>query len=168
MKARSFRSVLSGLFAGIWLLICSLFLIPQCPLIIRVPCIAIGAAFFSALVYARLAKFYTCGDKHFVIVLSDRGFGVESAAQEQLAEVIWARVTKITAFKLDLWSKDLVCIEFEQENGTSVRTNEEMPGYDALKKTLPLRFAGLNVEWEKSVVLPAFATNLTVLWSKGN
>jgi hypothetical protein len=133
---------------------------------IRVPCIVIGAVFFGALVYRRLTKSYTSDNKQFVIVLNEHGFGVESATQEQLAELIWTKVTKITAFKLDLFSTDLVCIEFEQENDAPVRTNEEMTGYDALKKTLPLRFAGLNIEWEKSVVLPAFATNLTVLWKK--
>jgi|WetSurMetagenome_2_1015567.scaffolds.fasta_scaffold213229_2 hypothetical protein len=73
----------------------------------------------------------------------------------------WADVKKVTVFKRDLLTVDLICLTFELSTNTSVELNEEMAGWDDLTKRLPDYLPGCTKweEWFMKVFKPAFETN---------
>lgn len=77
----------------------------------------------------------------------------------------WREVSRIAAFKRDLFAYDLLCFEFSDQKGNFV-VDEEMEGFDEMIHALPVRLPGAPEvsEWWDKVVQPPFATNVTVLF----
>ena len=77
----------------------------------------------------------------------------------------WADVAEIVAYKRDLLTTDHVCVGFRR-HGTNdlIETDEELPGFDALMAAVASRFS-LPENWWSDVAFPAFATNMTRIWS---
>ena len=99
------------------------------------------------------------------ITFSDVGFSVEFRGRHSRVE--WSQVNRINAFKRDLFSVDLICLEFHQEGVEApVEIDEEMDGYAVLKKILPDKFEGFDRDWWPKVAHPAFATNFSKLWAR--
>ena len=99
------------------------------------------------------------------IRINEDGFEVRSDKEIERA-VKWERVRLIDAFKRDLFTVDLICLRFyEQGEGLPVEVNEEMDGFGPLVDALPMKFEGFDQAWWDKVAKPAFATNLTELWT---
>ena len=83
-------------------------------------------------------------------------------------EVVTSDIRRITMFKEDLLAIDSVCAHVEVFSLQELPVPtiwEEHPGfYDAigLFSTLP----GFDTDWRAKVILPAFATNLTVVFDR--
>lgn len=79
----------------------------------------------------------------------------------------WTNIEKVAAFKRDLYAVDLICIAFETAEFV-YEINEEMVSWPAFVKEIATHLPGClkAEEWYQSVMLPAFKTNWTVLYSR--
>jgi hypothetical protein len=79
----------------------------------------------------------------------------------------WSDVVRVSAFKRDVFSYDLICFEFETVGGF-VEVGEDMEGWRILIDTLPVNLPGILAEddWFAKVALPPFATNWTTLFTR--
>lgn len=80
--------------------------------------------------------------------------------------IFWKNVEKVTTFKRDLFTVDMICIQFHLNDGIVFEINEEMKGWDELTKLLPEYLPGCKKweEWFMNVVSPAFETNLATIY----
>jgi hypothetical protein len=83
------------------------------------------------------------------------------------AAMKWTEISRIVAFKEDLFAYDLLCIALTDPNGTII-VDEEMEGFDEMIRALPLRVPGVPAveDWWLGVIQPAFATNFTVIFHR--
>ena len=101
-----------------------------------------------------------------VISVSEDGFVVQRGA-ERLAEVKWDAVEEVRGYKADLFGYDLICWGFCcAGDARMVEANEEMVGFRELQKAVGARYGVCLEDWWSQVAFPAFATNMTVIWSK--
>ena len=82
-----------------------------------------------------------------------------------IVSIPYVEVKKISAFKRDLGTVDLICFEITLESGQNVEVNEEMEGFSDLVSqfTQDSRF---DKNWRKRVVNPAFAGNRATIFRK--
>ncbi len=76
----------------------------------------------------------------------------------------WAAITEIVAFKRDLLTTDLICLQFQLDDGTFVETDEEMVGYRPFIDAVTSKF-DLAPNWWSNVAFPPFTTNMATVWS---
>ena len=104
--------------------------------------------------------------------------GAEIIVRRDSFTIVWPRrpaetwrfdsVTRIAAYKRDLFTIDLICCDITISSGAGAETrsvDEEMPGYDNLMSAFAA-FPGFNRTWQSSVVKPAFVENLTTLFER--
>ena len=80
--------------------------------------------------------------------------------------ICWSEVAKIVAFKRDCYAVDLICIAFELDGSRVAETDEEMEGWQGLLEVLGEQFGIREEAWFKKVAVPAFAPNVTTLWTR--
>ncbi|MBS0193921.1 MAG: hypothetical protein JSR34_06715 [Proteobacteria bacterium] len=78
--------------------------------------------------------------------------------------VKWSEVTEIAAFKRDMLTIDDVWFQFRADTAP-VLVCEEQPGFAELEAKVIALFPSA-ASWRAQVIQPAFATNLTVLYSR--
>jgi hypothetical protein len=77
----------------------------------------------------------------------------------------WSDVVEIVAYKRDLLTTDLVCVGFRcLASDDVIEIDEEMAGFDAAMAAVAFRFP-LPENWRSDVAFPAYATNMTTIWS---
>ena len=86
------------------------------------------------------------------------------AIDERTVHIPWTSIRKITAFKRDLFTTDLICFYFELENGDDIEFDEEMKGWQQFVEELACRLPGFMKDWWSKVVQPAFVENATVIY----
>ncbi|KGO86680.1 hypothetical protein [Flavobacterium suncheonense] len=88
--------------------------------------------------------------------------------ENSVDSINWSEINSMIAYKMDLYTTDLICLEIYCSNNLNFKINEETPGWfrfiENSKKMLP----NITENWESSIVLPAFATNLTLIYDKEN
>jgi hypothetical protein len=82
--------------------------------------------------------------------------------------VKWADADAIFAFKRDMWSYDVICVDFELRDGSHVGIDEEMDGFMKIMEAASQQCAGcVKVEdWYSGIMVPAFEANLTELYRR--
>ncbi len=77
--------------------------------------------------------------------------------------IAWNQITRIVAFKRDVYSHDLICLLIETDDAGVLELNENMPGWAELVKELEIRLpsAKPHTEWFAEVAFPAFAVTPT-------
>ncbi|MEM9366243.1 MAG: hypothetical protein AAGD07_09610 [Planctomycetota bacterium] len=95
------------------------------------------------------------------ITSDDTGFTIKT---EPAISTRWSCVTEIVAFKRDLLTTDMICLQFQLDDGTCIETDEEMIGYRALIDIVESKFE-LTPDWWSKVAFPSFNTKLSVIWS---
>jgi|GEM_PF-3504000 len=88
--------------------------------------------------------------------------------EEEVVTFAWTDVEEIHAFKRDLFTVDLICIEFLLGENQAVEIHEGMVGYHDLQPWLQKKFPEIDSNWFADVAFPAFATNYKVIWKKSN
>jgi hypothetical protein len=89
--------------------------------------------------------------------------GLTILVQGREIHISWGDVARITAFKRDLVTSDLICIEFVDADGRVYEVNEEVDGYQAVEDALVNRFH-VEKDWRRHIALPAFQENRRVLY----
>lgn len=94
---------------------------------------------------------------------SDDGFTV--TLDDAPCFIKWSAIERITAYKRDLMTYDLVCMDITYDNWMFT-IHEECPGwYQFIKKTKAV-FSGIPESWDVDIVLPAFETKWVVLYQR--
>lgn len=79
----------------------------------------------------------------------------------------WADVSKIETYKWDLFSIDMICLDFTVDSRETVYTaDEEMDGFSELSTRLTHYFPSVASDWWGDVAFPAFATKHRVLYER--
>lgn len=100
------------------------------------------------------------------ILLKDDGFDLYSGDTIK-GGVVWREVDKITVFKEDLITYDMICMEFIVSAKDQVfEVNDEVEGFWELAKRVKEVFPASRQDWEAAVVKPAFARNPTVIYER--
>lgn len=102
-----------------------------------------------------------------MIAFNDETLVILGRSSETLAQLRWADVQKVVAFKRDAVIVDLICMWILTDQ-VSVEINEEMHGWNAVTNELPQLLPGAvphNLWWHKVSQQP-FAANLTVLYTR--
>src|SRR5689334_22982850 len=77
----------------------------------------------------------------------------------------WSDVMRIETYKRDLFSVDMICLDFFVEfRQLAFPTHDEMQGFDVLCDQLRRYFPSIEEEWWSQVAFPAFAGNNRVLY----
>ena len=80
--------------------------------------------------------------------------------------VKWEIVKNVTAFKKDLLTTDLICLEFEDIEGNFWLIHEEIIGFMDVAEKLKEQFPSINESWYTDVMMPPFERNHTILYEK--
>jgi hypothetical protein len=94
-----------------------------------------------------------------------RGFCIPGT----VVHVSWDHVSRISAFKRDEFTTDLLCfgLEFkEADMCNSVVIHEELEGFDNFLNQLENSSLELAPEWRKAVFKQPFEANLTVVFER--
>jgi hypothetical protein len=79
----------------------------------------------------------------------------------------WDEVTRIVAYKRDLWTVDLICLDFfVASRQLTYQADEEMHGFRDMSDRMRLLFPSVGESWWPEVAFPAFVTNEKVLYDK--
>jgi len=92
------------------------------------------------------------------------GFTLHSG-EANAASINWLDVRRIVAFKRDLGTSDIVCLEFLLPTGT-FEVNDDVGGFWDLAQRIKDVFPDSDQEWEVRVVKPAFAENRSVIYQR--
>jgi hypothetical protein len=99
-----------------------------------------------------------------LVVVADGEFSVLDEDRIRFS-LPWSDIREVVAFKHDNFSYDEIIVGFKTENDCGYfEVSEEFTGYASLLDELPRRLPGIKTEWFVEVAIPAFATNLTILW----
>ncbi len=105
------------------------------------------------------------------IFFDEKGFTVVNLKKTDATPLSmkWSEVSKAAAFKRDLFSVDRVCLFLSRHDGSGMEIDEDMKGWKEFIAALPT-FLPACKAWEKwftEVAYPAFATNTTEIFSRG-
>lgn len=97
------------------------------------------------------------------------GFALHTP-QRPPVRVNWGEVCEVRAFKMDLISRDLVCLSViagpDGRPTRSIQLHEDMPGWYTLLEELQVNLPGCRQDWWAEVAFPAFATNERVIFKR--
>jgi hypothetical protein len=79
----------------------------------------------------------------------------------------WADVSKIETYKRDLFSVDMICLDFLVAAHEIVyMAHDEMDGFSELSGRLTHYFPSIPSDWWSEVAFPAFATKHRILYER--
>jgi hypothetical protein len=85
--------------------------------------------------------------------------------EDKQEQVNWTEVERLRAYKADLITIDLLCMEIWYRN-RRITITEDTPGwYQFVLKTKNI-FTSIPEDWDINIIQPAFVPNLTVLYER--
>jgi hypothetical protein len=100
------------------------------------------------------------------VLPSDDGF-VAFRGDGRTEEVRWFEVERVSAYKVDCLTYDMIWLAFERRgHREALHIQEEAEGFQDLMSALSEAFPEINPEWYFNVMQPAFAENLTILFER--
>ena|SRR5579884_889954 len=97
------------------------------------------------------------------IEVSDNGLLIVATKGRYFVE--WESITRVTAFKRDMLTFDLICLEF-QSGGMIYEVNEEMPGFEEAVDKLGQSLPGIPANWLNEIADTPFDSTPTILYLK--
>jgi hypothetical protein len=80
-------------------------------------------------------------------------------------KVHWSEIEKTEAYKEDLMTTDMVCLDIVLTESV-ISINEEVNGYEYFIKELEKQFQSIEKGWEWKLIQPPFAKNHMLLFTK--
>ena len=109
-------------------------------------------------------------DYRYAINFDSSGFTVIDLrnSSHEPAAMRWRDISRVTAFKRDLFTVDCICLLFARPDGSEVELDEEMEGWKRFLESLPQHLPGCKPlsEWIRAVAFPAFETNPTLIYDR--
>jgi hypothetical protein len=92
---------------------------------------------------------------------------VGSGGESRIEEIEWINIEKVIAYKRDCYGFDLMCLAIGVAED-ALEITEEMEGWDDLLDRAPDFVPGWQskTDWYQEVMLPAFETKPTVIFSR--
>jgi len=86
----------------------------------------------------------------------------------QPIHIQWSAMERLTVFKRDLFTVDLICLVIELKDGRCFELDEDMDGWNPFIDAIPAHLPGCKKfhEWFLEVAVPAFATNSTEIFRR--
>ena len=83
-------------------------------------------------------------------------------------ELKWSEIDRLTVFKRDLFTVDLICLCADFAGDKEIELDEDMPGWNALIDVLPTHLLGCKQreDWFATVAYPPFAPNPTEIYRR--
>ena len=80
----------------------------------------------------------------------------------------WTDIERITVFKRDIFTVDLICLCADFAGDKGLELDEDMPGWNALIDVLPKQLPGCKrrEDWFSTVAYPPFAPNPTEIYRR--
>ena len=100
----------------------------------------------------------------------ERGGFAMHMREGTIVGVKWTEVLEVRAYKMDLISRDLVCLSVltgtDGIASRSMQLHEDMPGWYTLLEELQVNLPGCRQDWWAEVAFPAFAANERVIFKR--
>jgi hypothetical protein len=74
-------------------------------------------------------------------------------------------IVRVTAFKRDEVTTDLICMEIHLANGENIELHEDLDGFEEWMRHIE-SLPGITPDWRCKVIQPPFATNETLLFER--
>ncbi len=97
---------------------------------------------------------------------TDAGFNLTEP--KGVANYNWSDIETIFGFKEDRYTTDEICMDIFFSDKTSIRLTESTPGWFQFNKRLSKTIPTVSENWGTEVVQPPFATNMTLIFDKGD
>jgi hypothetical protein len=91
---------------------------------------------------------------------------MHSADGEQL--IAWTDIVSMIGYKRDYLTSDSICMGIFCENDRGFEKTEDMPGWFQFLVHMKKVFPCIDQSWETHIAMPAFETNLTLLYDRYN
>lgn len=78
----------------------------------------------------------------------------------------WSDIETVFGFKEDWLTTDEICMDIFFSDKEAIRLTESTPGWYQFNKRLSRSIPAIPENWDFEIMLPAFATNLTLLFDK--
>ena len=78
----------------------------------------------------------------------------------------WSEIDRLTVFKRDLFTVDLICLFLELSDDRAVELDEDMEGWKPFIDAVPSHLPGCKADWFSAVAFPAFAANPTEIYRR--
>lgn len=98
-----------------------------------------------------------------MIIKNDDGFAIHLTSVTK--NVLWKDIQKIDAYKDDLITYDMICLDIVLP-GSIIKITEEIEGWSEFTEKLNQVFPSMDKEWYANIMLPAFAANFTTLFKR--
>jgi len=100
-----------------------------------------------------------------VLIKSDiDAFAIEDGCSHCV--VAWASVSRIIAYKIDLFVVDEICIDVVVDTGKRCELDESMDGFSDFVENMERSLIGIEKEWWHKVAFPAFETCEIVVYDR--
>lgn len=76
----------------------------------------------------------------------------------------WKEVVSIEAYKRDLVTEDLICLEIKLSSHESITLHEELKGFEEFKAIMSSQLKVNNTNWMSAVMLPPFEECRTLVY----
>jgi hypothetical protein len=96
---------------------------------------------------------------------TDDGFTI--TLNEAPCFIKWSAIERITTYKRDLMTYDLVCMEITYDNRMFTIHEESLGWYQFIKRTKAV-FPEIPESWDVDIVLPSFETNWKALYQRAD
>ena len=83
-------------------------------------------------------------------------------------EIKWTEIKTIFGYKIDLFSIDSICVDVFCDNDKFFTIREETKGWFQFIEQSKNRFPSIDKVWEIKIAVPAFETNLTLVYDREN
>ena len=97
---------------------------------------------------------------------SENGFIINNEILHQ--EILWSEVKTIFGYKIDLLAIDCICVDVFCDNDKFFTINEETIGWFQFIERSKNIFTSIDKSWNIKITIPAFETNLTLIYDREN
>jgi hypothetical protein len=97
---------------------------------------------------------------------SEKGFTVN--LDNSNYEIKWDQIQTIFGYKIDLLTIDEICLDIFCDQHISFMISEETAGWFVFLEHLKERFSTIRADWNFIIQMPAFQTNLTLIYDREN
>jgi hypothetical protein len=95
---------------------------------------------------------------------NDTGFSLTE--RKGVTHYNWSDIETIFGFKEDHYTTDEICMDIFFSDKSTIRLTESTPGWYQFNKRLSQTISTVSEKWDTEIVIPAFATNMTLLFDK--
>jgi hypothetical protein len=101
-----------------------------------------------------------------IFTFNDNSFSIKT--ENSIKEIYWNEINSMLAYKIDLYATDLITLDIYCSNNFHFKINEETPGWYKFLEYSKKMFPRITENWEMEIAVPAFATNLILIYDSQN